>query len=59
MAPLRAVGQVLPPTYAANAFRAAVQSLGPEAFAWDLLVLAGFSVASLVLVAYGTRWRTE
>ncbi len=58
-APLRTVGQVLPPTYAANAFRAAVQGLGPEAFAWDLLVLAGFSVASLVLVAYGTRWRAE
>jgi hypothetical protein len=36
-----------------------VEGLGPEVFAWDLLVLAGFSAASLVLVAYGTRWRAE
>ena len=57
--PLQALGTILPPTYAANAFRSAVFGGGIGDFALDLVVLAGFGVVSFVIVVFGLRWRAD
>ena len=57
--PLQLIGRALPPTYAASALRLAVTGSGPAAFAPDLLILLGFCVVSMTLVAFGTRWRAD
>lgn len=58
-APLQVIGKLLPPTYAANAFRAAVLGQGLESFGADLLALLGFAVVSMAVVTRTLKWRLD
>lgn len=56
-AALQFIADYLPPTYAADAFRATVTDLPGTHLMRSLLVMAGFGVASLGLAAASVRRR--
>jgi ABC-2 type transport system permease protein len=56
---LQATGWLLPPTYAARAFRAALQPEITVALLTDVAILAAWAVASLVIVSHTLEWRLE
>jgi ABC-2 type transport system permease protein len=55
--PLQWFGLLLPPTYAADALRRAVAGVVDARLMLDIAVLLGWTVASLVAVSRGLRWR--
>lgn len=55
--PLRLVGLLLPPTYAADALRRVATGVTDLQLGLDVAVLLLWAVASLGLVARGLRWR--
>lgn len=57
---LQATGALLPPTYAARAFRAALMGIGtPADILLDIGILAAFAAGSIVLVSRTLEWRLE
>jgi len=56
-APMRICGWIMPTTYVAAIFRAALEGRYDSEFVADLLILVGFSVGSLVLVQRKLDWR--
>ncbi|MEO3814905.1 ATP-binding cassette domain-containing protein [Sphaerisporangium sp. B11E5] len=56
-APLRAVGWLLPPTYAADALRRSMAGDLGLALTTDLVVLAGMALLGLTVSARWLRWR--
>ena len=56
---LQYTGMVLPPTYAAQAFRAALQPEITATLLRDLAILAVFGLGSLAIVARSLKWRLE
>ncbi len=56
---LQATGWLLPPTYAARAFRAALQPEITAELLRDVAILAAFAIGSLVVVARTLEWRLE
>ncbi len=57
--PLRALGMLLPPTYAADALRRALDGTVDARFALDLAVLAVVTLASFVGLSRWMRWRVD
>jgi ABC-2 type transport system permease protein len=55
--PLQWFGLLLPPTYAADALRRAVAGVVDARLMLDIAVLLGWTVASLIAVSRGLRWR--
>ena len=56
---LQYTGMILPPTYAAQAFRAALQPEITVALLTDLAILAVFGLGSLAIVVKTLKWRLE
>jgi len=56
---LQATGWLLPPTYAARAFRAALQPEITAELLRDVAILAAFAIGSLIVVARTLEWRLE
>ena len=56
---LQVTGRFLPPTYAAQAFRAALQPEITTALLTDLAILTVFGLGSLAIVARTLQWRLE
>ena len=56
---LQATGWLLPPTYAARAFRAALQPEITAALLTDVAVLAAWAIGSLVIVSRTLEWRLD
>ena len=56
---LQATGWLLPPTYAARAFRAALQPEITGALMMDVGILALWAIGSLVVVAKTLEWRLD
>lgn len=56
---LQYTGMVLPPTYAAQAFRAALQPEITAMLLRDIAILAVFGLGSLAIVARTLKWRLE
>jgi ABC-2 type transport system permease protein len=56
---LQVTGWLLPPTYAARAFRAALRPEITTALLRDIAVLAAFAVGSLFIVSRTLEWRLE
>jgi ABC-2 type transport system permease protein len=56
---LQLTGQVLPPTYAARAFRIALGPEMPMELLVDLMFLAAFGLGTLAIVARTLKWRLE
>ena len=56
---LQYTGMILPPTYAAQAFRAALQPEITVGLLTDLAILAVFGLGSLAIVVKTLKWRLE
>lgn len=56
---LQYTGMILPPTYAAQAFRAALQPEITPTLLRDLAILTAFGLGSLAIVARTLKWRLE
>ena len=56
---LQITGHILPPTYAARAFRAALQPEITGALLMDVGILALWAIGSLVVVAKTLEWRLD
>ena len=56
---LQLTGKILPPTYAAQAFRATLQPEITVGLLTDLAILAVFGLGSLAIVAKTLKWRLE
>lgn len=57
--PLQYTAKILPTSYAANAFRAALAGRTDMAVIWDILILAGFAVVTMTFAVKQLDWRVE